>query len=110
MTNTEGNWNRFRTGLIFLNIFNLIDIFSTFIIMRAGGIETNPLMDYLIQKDFLLFVFVKIVLINIFCSYVIWKRRNHLVGKIMLSFGLGFYGLICLYYLTCLIVGLTIGV
>jgi hypothetical protein len=71
--------DRYRTlylliimGIVF---FCLLDAFLTLGLIRRGGLEFNPLMDHLIQKNVVLFLVVK-TSITSFCIIFLLVHKN----------------------------------
>lgn len=66
--------------VVALIILNILDVISTLYIMDNGGLEVNPLMDFFIQIDTLLFASVKLGLISLGIILLYWHRHFSVLG------------------------------
>ena len=62
-------------SFISLNILNILDIITTLIALHVGLIETNPLMDLLIQWGPAGVVVIKLG-IGLGCGVILYKARS----------------------------------
>ena len=64
------------TLLRLIFIANLVDAYLTLMWIDAGvAIESNPIMDYLLQQGTEWFLIVKILAVSIACL-ILWRMRN----------------------------------
>lgn len=79
------------TGLVLLNILNLIDAYYTYIGVSNGYlVELNPLMEYLLVKSSFLFFACKIALVGLASSFL-YLRRDHTLSRVFIWFGCALY-------------------
>lgn len=58
-----------------LYILNLLDLLTTAIALDMGGVEMNPLANWLIGVHPMLFVFCKIVVVGALILLLVWKEN-----------------------------------
>lgn len=65
---------------ILLTVLNIFDFYSTYKILRAGGNELNPIMNFLIQKLGLVWALAISKLIVLVCiSILVWFKMVYLL-------------------------------
>jgi len=67
--------------LYLLFAFNMIDTYCTMYICDHGGIELNPIVNWLLQWP-MAFILTKIFVFAVFAA-VAWKLRKHKMAYIM---------------------------
>ena len=56
-----------------LYILNLLDLLTTAVALDLGGIELNPVADFLIGVHPMLFVFAKVVVVGLLVLFLEWR-------------------------------------
>ena len=83
--------------IVAILVLNCLDIYNTLIILSYGGTELNPAMDYLIQKDVMLFGFVKMFVTSM-GLFVLYMYKKEYIKYILL-----FYIVLIIYQIYLLI-------
>jgi hypothetical protein len=92
-----------RWAATFLFVAQLFDLWSTLFMLGRGGYELNPVMRWLIEKDVLWFIGIKLVMAG-FCSWYpvsAWRRmEKSLSNRIALALALA---ALCLMYASVIV-------
>jgi hypothetical protein len=87
-------------GVVF---FCLLDAFLTLGLVQKGGIEFNPIMDFLIKKNTVLFLVVKTCLTALCIIFFLVHKNFRVFGRLKINFliytTLSFYVLLIFYEL-----------
>ena len=62
------------------NVIGLLDVFSTVVAIRAGGVEANPLIRSLMESDLIGWVPAKLGLQFLVTAMVLWFPHRFVVG------------------------------
>jgi len=97
----SGGMDRYPPRLLFITVaillFCALDAQNTLVILNRGGIEVNPLMDFLIQTDLRLFVAGKFALTGLGILLFVGYHRVRLWKRLKVRYIL--YSLMVLYLL-----------
>jgi len=82
-----------NTLLIYLLILQILDVINTYIIINSGGIELNPIINYLITIDWVCVLIIKILLVVI----LFLLNNNSKLTTFLIVFTSFIYTLIIIY-------------
>jgi hypothetical protein len=80
----------FPDRYVWLVLFSALDVFMTFVILSLGGLEANPVADWILQRfgiaGMTVFKFVLITVVILICEYV--GRRDREAARRLTVYGL----------------------
>ena len=79
-------------------LFNILDGVLTIDAIKKGAEELNPIMRFLLEIDYSLFLFIKITLIS-FCLFIFWKYREKTLAQVGIIFSFCIYFFLTIYHL-----------
>ena len=97
---SEVNWRRHKAALKIIIVLNLLDACATIIWVESGlAYEANPLMRYLLDISPALFLFFKLLLVNLGISLLWIYRENTFARHVTIPvtavyMGIGVYHLV----------------
>ncbi len=94
----EERYKAYRVLAKALVLLNLYDALFTSVWVLSGlATEANPLMNYLIDKNILLFIATKLTLVN-FGIWIVWQNINNFFARLSICLSFTIYFLICLFH------------
>lgn len=87
--------------LVLTNLLNVFDALATYeaVVRRKIAVELNPLMDYLLQCGPWWFFTIKLVVLGVGCTGVLWLIRDRKAARRALWFIFWVYVLIALSHI-----------
>ena len=101
---SEINWRHHKAALKFIVILNLLDACATIVWVESGlAYEANPLMKYLLDISPGLFLFFKLLLVNLGIS-LLWIYREKSFARLVTIPVAAVYAGVGIYHLVHVII------
>ena len=94
----EEKYYRYKTlakSLVVLNVYDAV--FTSIWVLSGLATEANPLMNLLIETNVLLFIVVKLLLVN-FGIWIVWQNIQNILARLSICLTFTIYLLTCLFH------------
>lgn len=81
-------------------LLSSLDAYLTLNLLQRGGVELNPFMSFLIERNATLFMTVKFAITSICLVFLLLHKNFHIFGRVKIAYFI--YGVFSLYVLLIL--------